>query len=200
MNDTRGRVRVAVTGLGVKAPAGLTLEDYWSRLASGVSCGAPIRRFDTSALAVSIGCEVPEFDLEPYLPAKEARRLDRVAHLGFAAAADALADAGDVRADPARCAVIAGVGIGGLSTLEQSNETLLVKGPARVSPFTVPMMMANATPALVSLRFGWNGPTLAISTACAAGTNAIGEATELIRHGGADVAIGMGAEACMTPL
>ncbi len=198
--DSRGRVRVAVTGMGVKAPAGLTLDDFWTRLTSGVSCGAPIRRWDASALPVSIGCEVPEFDLAPYLPPKEARRLDRVSQLGFAAAADALGDAGELGADPARCAVVAGVGIGGLATLEENNETLLTKGPARVSPFTVPMMMANATPALVSLRFGWNGPNLAIATACAASTNAIGEAAELIRHGAADVAIGMGAEACMTPL
>ncbi len=198
--DSRGRVRVAVTGLGIKAPAGVTIEDYWARLCSGASCGAPIRRYDASALPVSIGCEVPDFDLSAYLSPKEARRLDRVSQLGFAAAADALADAGDVRADPARCAVIAGVGIGGLSTLEEQTEVLLTKGPNRVSPFTVPMMMANAAPALVSLKFGWNGPNIAVSTACAASTNAIGEATELIRHGGADVVMGMGTEACMTPL
>jgi 3-oxoacyl-[acyl-carrier-protein] synthase II len=198
--DHRERGRVAVTGMGIKAPAGLTVDDYWARLSSGVSCGARIARFDASELPVPIGCEVPEFDLTEYLPPKEARRLDRITQLGFPAAADALADAGELRADPARCAVVAGIGIGGLWTLEDNKETLLTKGPARVSPFTVPMMMANATPALVSLRFGWNGPNLAVSTACAASTNAIGEAAELIRHGVADVAVGMGAEACMTPL
>ena len=198
--DRRGRVRVAVTGMGIKAPAGLNLDDYWTRLTSGVSCGAPIRRWDASAMPVGIGCEVPEFDLSEYVAPKEARRLDRVAQLGFAAAADALADAGELGADPARCAVVAGVGIGGLQTLEDQSEILFSKGPLRVSPFTVPMMMANATPALVSLQFGWNGPNLAIATACAAGTNAIGEAATLIRHGDADVVMGMGAEACMTRL
>ncbi|HEY3832618.1 MAG TPA: beta-ketoacyl-ACP synthase II [Acidimicrobiia bacterium] len=198
--DRRGRIRVAVTGMGIKAPAGLTIDDYWTRLASGVSCGAPIRRWDASAMPVGIGCEVPEFDISTYVAPKEARRLDRVAQLGFAAAADALADAGELGADPARCAVVAGVGIGGLQTLEDQDQTLVAKGPLRVSPFTVPMMMANATPALVSLQFGWNGPNLAIATACAASTNAIGEAAALIRHGDADVVMGMGAEACMTPL
>ncbi|HEY1741138.1 MAG TPA: beta-ketoacyl synthase N-terminal-like domain-containing protein, partial [Acidimicrobiia bacterium] len=147
--DRRGRVRVAITGMGIKAPAGLNLDDYWTRLASGASCGAPIRRWDASPMPVGIGCEVPEFDISAYLAPKEARRLDRVAQLGFAAAADALADAGELGADPARCAVVAGVGIGGLQTLEDQSQTLVAKGPLRVSPFTVPMMMANATPALV---------------------------------------------------
>ena len=197
----RGRVRVAVTGMGIKAPAGLTIDDYWDRLASGVSCGAPIRRWDASAMPVAIGCEVPEFDLAPYLPPKEARRLDRVAQLGFAAAADALADAGELARRPGtlrrRSPAWASADYRRSRT---ATRRCITKGPARVSPFTVPMMMANATPALVSLRFGWTGPNLSIATACAAGTNAIGEAAELIRHGGADVVVGMGAEACMTPL
>ncbi len=198
--DSRGRRRVAITGLGVKAPAGTSLDAFWSRLNSGVSCAARIKRYDPSQLAVQIGCEVPEFETEKYVSAKEARRLDRVAILGFAAAADALADAGDVGADPARCAVIAGVGIGGLITLEEQIGVLITKGANRVSPLLVPMMMANATPALVSLQFGWTGPNIAVATACAAGTNAIGDAANLIRYGEADVAIGMGAESCMTPV
>ncbi len=198
--DHRGRRRVAITGLGIKAPSGTTLETFFDRILSGVSCAARIHRYDPADLAVQIGCEVPDFDTEPYVTAKEARRLDRVAILGFAAAADALSDAGDVAADPARCAVIAGVGIGGLITLEEQIAVLLTKGPSRVSPFLVPMMMANATPALVSLKFGWTGPNIAVATACAAGTNAIGEAAQLIRYGDADVAIGMGAECCLTPV
>jgi 3-oxoacyl-[acyl-carrier-protein] synthase II len=197
--DARGRTRVVVTGLGVKTPAGVDLRSFWDRLLSGVSCGAPIGRYDASDLACRIGCEVPEFDLEPYLSAKEARRVDRVAQFGFAAAADALTDAGEIAADPARCAVICGIGIGGLITLEEQIQVRLEKGASRVSPLLVPMMMANAAPALVSLQFGWTGPNLAIATACAASNNAIGEATELIRHGGADVVMAMGAESCMTP-
>ena len=197
--DHRGRHRVAVTGLGMKTPAGNDLESFWARLCAGDSAGATLSRYDASALAVRIGCEVAAFDIEPYLTAKEARRLDRVSILGFAAATDALADAGDLAADPARCAVVAGCGIGGLITLEEQVEIRLTKGPNRVSPMLVPMMMINATSALVSLQLGWTGPNTTVATACAASTNAIGDAAELIRHGAADVAIGMGAESCQTP-
>src|SRR3954454_10526051 len=130
--DSRGRARVAVTGMGIKAPAGLTLDEFWSRIASGKSCGARIARWDPTDMPVSIGCEVPEFDISQYLPPKEARRLDRIAQLGFAASADALADAGDLRADPARRAVVAGVGIGGLNPLEENSDTLFSKGPKEV--------------------------------------------------------------------
>ncbi len=147
---------------------------------------------------VQIGCEVPEFPIDDYVTAKEARRLDRVAVLGLAASVDALTSAGDVRADPARCAVVSGVGIGGLITLEEQVETRIAKGPRAVSPMLVPMMMPNATGAGVSLRFGWTGPNFTVATACAASTNAIGDAAELIRHGGADVVIALGAESCQT--
>ncbi len=197
--DHRGRMRVAITGIGVKSPAGLDAESFFARLCSGESTAATIHRFDPSDLSVRIGCEVPDFDLDPYVSAKEARRLDRVSLLGYAAASDALADAGAIGADPARSAVVAGVGIGGLITLEEQIQTRLEKGPSRVSPFLVPMMMANATSALVSLQLGWRGPNLCIATACAASTNALGEAAELIRHGSADVVMALGAESCMTP-
>ena len=113
----------------------------------------------------------------PYLGPKESRRVDRGAQLGFAAAVDALADAGDPGADPARCAVVAGTGIGGLTTLEQQLEVYRTKGPDRVSPFFVPMMMPNSTAGLIGIHLGWNGPMLCISTACAASANAIGEGT-----------------------
>jgi 3-oxoacyl-[acyl-carrier-protein] synthase II len=190
---------VAVTGLGVKTPAGIDLAGFWARLTSGVSAGAELRRIDATGLAVRIGCEVPEFDTSPYVTPKEARRVDRATLLGFAAAVDALADAGELAADPARCAVVAGVGIGGLITLEEQIEVRLTKGPRSVSPLLVPMMMANATAAHVSLQFGWHGPNLTVATACAASTNAIGDAAELIRHGATDVAIGLGTESCQTP-
>ncbi len=202
--DHRGRHRVAITGLGVMSPAGNDLATFWSRLNSGESCAKRIERFDPSELTVQIGCEVPDFDVSAYVTPKEARRLDRVSILGFAAAADALADANahgtPIEADPSRCGIIAGVGIGGLITLEEQIGVMIEKGPNRVSPFLVPMMMTNATPALVSLQFGWTGPNIAVATACAAGTNAIGDAANLIRYGESDVAIGMGAESCMTPV
>ena len=198
--DARGRVRVAVTGLGVKTPAGTDLETFWSRLLSGRSTAAGIRRYDPSPLPVRIGCEVLDFEPTDYLGAKEARRVDRVTQLGVAAAADALADAGDPGADPARCAVILGTGIGGLITLEEQITIYGEKGAGRVSPFLVPMMMTNATAGTVAMQLGWTGPNLCISTACAASAHAIGEAMRLIRDDVSDVVMTGGSESCMTPV
>jgi 3-oxoacyl-[acyl-carrier-protein] synthase II len=198
--DARGRPRVAVTGLGVKTPAGTTVDALASRLRSGQSTAATIQRFDPSPLSVRIGCEVIDFDPTTYLGPKEARRVDRVTQLGFAAAFDALADAGDPGADPARCAVVMGTGIGGLNTLEDQFGVYRDKGPARVSPFLVPMMMTNATAGTVAMQLGWTGPNLCISTACAASAHAIGEATRLIRDGVSDVVMTGGTESCMTPV
>jgi len=198
--DGRGRTRVAVTGLGVKTPAGTTLDALASRLRSGRSTAATIQRFDPSPLPVRIGCEVVDFDPTTYLGAKEARRVDRVTQLGFAAASDALADAGDPGADPARCAVVIGTGIGGLITLEEQVATYQAKGAARVSPFLVPMMMTNATAGTIAMQLGWTGPNICISTACAASTHAIGEAARLIRDGVSDVVMSGGTESCMTPV
>src|SRR3954470_12935068 len=197
--DHRGRPRVAITGLGVKTPAGTTVDAYWSRLLSGRSTAGTIKRYDPSPLAVRIGCEVPDFDPTAYLGPKEARRVDRVTQLGLAAAADALADAGDPGADPARCAVILGTGIGGLITLEEQIAIYGEKGSGRVSPFLVPMMMTNATAGTVAMQLGWTGPNLCISTACAASAHAIGEATRLIRDETSDVVMTGGSESCMTP-
>lgn len=198
--DARGRPRVAVTGLGVKTPAGTDLETFWARLLSGRSTAATIRRYDPTPLPVRIGCEVHDFDPAAYLGPKEARRVDRVTQLGLAAAVDALADAGDPNVDPARCAVIMGTGIGGLITLEEQITIYLEKGAGRVSPFLVPMMMTNATAGTVAMHLGWTGPNLCISTACAASAHAIGEATRLIRDETSDVVMTGGSESCMTPV
>lgn len=197
--DHRGRPRVAVTGLGVKTPAGNDLDAFWNTLVSGRSTAATIERFDPSALSVRFGCEVRDFDVTEYVSAKDARRLDRVTQLGFASAADALADAGDLTADPARVAVVIGTGIGGIMTLEDQVFVYLEKGPQRVSPFFVPMMMANATAGTIAMEYGWTGPNLCIATACAASANAIGEAARLIRDDTADAVMSGGAEACMVP-
>jgi 3-oxoacyl-[acyl-carrier-protein] synthase II len=197
--DSRGRTRVAVTGLGVKTPAGQDLDSFWSTLVAGRSTAATITRIDPSPLPVRFGCEVRDFDPVRYMGPKEARRMDRVTQLGVAAAADAFEDAGAVDADPARCGVILGTGIGGLITLEEQSEVYLTKGAARVSPFLVPMMMTNATAGTIAMRFGWTGPNLCISTACAASAHAIGEAARLIRDGSADVVMTGGAESSMTP-
>ena len=198
--QSQGRVRVAITGLGVKSPAGNDLDAFWSTIVAGRPTAATISRFDPSALPVRFGCEVHDFDPAPYLGPKEARRVDRVTQLGFAAAADALADAGDPRADPARCAVIVGTGVGGLITLEEQVVQYMEKGAGRVSPFFVPMMMANATAGTIAMQLGWTGPNLCITTACAASAHAIGEAARLIRDQTADVVITGGSEACITPV
>ncbi|MCU1451460.1 MAG: beta-ketoacyl-ACP synthase [Acidimicrobiales bacterium] len=191
---------VVVTGMGVKTPAGCDLETFWQTLLAGRSTAGPIIGFDTSDHPVTFACEVRDFDPEPYLGVKEARRADRVAQLGFAAAADALADAGDLDTDPARCAVVAGTGVGGLQTLEAQERVFLERGAERVSPFFVPMMMPNAAAALVAMRSGFTGPNICVTTACAAGAHAIGEAARLVRDGSADVVVAGGAEAAVTPV
>lgn len=190
--------RVAITGLGVKTPAGNDVASLWTRLLEGRSAAAPVEAF--ADLPVTFGCEVAGFDPADYVGPKEARRLDRFTLLAVGAAADAVADAGDPGADPARCAVVAGTGVGGLRTLEAQIRTSIEQGPERVSPLLVPMMMPNAGAAHLSMRLGWTGPSLCIATACAAGANAIGEAVRLLRTGAADVVLAGGAEAAMTPV
>lgn len=195
MNDQRGRPRVVITGAGVKAPGGNDVDTFWARLRSGRSAAAAITRFDPVALPVKIAGEVRDFDPEPYLGRKEPRRLDRVTHLGFAAAIDALEAAGETGADPSRRAVIVGTGVGGLDTLESNLEIYFTREPMRVSPFFVPMMMPNATAGVIGMHIGWTGPNVCIATACAAGSHAVGEGARLIRDGTADVVLAGGTEA-----
>ncbi len=192
--------RVAVTGMGIKTPAGCDLDGFWRTIVAGRSCIGPIRRFDPEALPVRFAGEVADFDVEAYLGYKEARRADRVAQLGFGAAVDALADAGELGADPARCGVVAGTGVGGLITQEQEEHELFSKGAMRVSPFLVPMMMPNATAALIGMKFGWTGPNFCVATACAAGSHSVGEGAGLVRGGSADVVLAGGTEAAVTPI
>ncbi len=198
--DHRGRHRVAVTGLGIKSPAGNDVATFWSTLLAARPAAGPISRWDASDMPVGFACEVHDFDASDYFGPKEARRADRVTQLGYAAATDALDDAGDLGADPNRCGVVAGTGVGGLWTQEEEEKVLFEKGPNRVSPFLVPMMMPNATAAHVAMRQGWTGPNLCVATACAAGTHAVGEATRLIREGSAEVVLAGGAEAAITPI
>ena len=193
------RRRVAVVGMGVKSPAGQDLDTFWQTILEARPQAAPWTLIDPDLVPVKFGCEVKDFDPEPYLGAKEARRQDRVAQLGFAAAKDALDQAGEIGADPARCGVIVGTGVGGLQTLESQVVLRHEKGTERVSPFLVPMMMTNATAGLISIQQGWTGPSLCITTACAAGANAIGEASRLIRWGEADVIVTGGTETAITP-
>jgi len=197
--DGRGRPRIAITGMGVKTPAGNDLETFWNTLAAADSQAATWTLIDPDSVPVKFGCEVKDFDPVEYLGPKESRRQDRVAQIGFGAAADAAKQAGEIGAEPARCAVVVGTGIGGLSTLESQVGLYNEKGAERVSPFLVPMMMANATAGLVSIQYGFTGPSLCITTACAAGANAVGEAARLIREGSADVVFAGGVESSITP-
>ena len=194
------RTRVAISGMGVKTPAGCDLDTFWDTLKAGRSTAAGIRRVDPASLPVRFACEVTDFDPTTYFDSKEARRTDRVAQLAFGAAADALADAGELGADPARCGVVAAAGVGGLITQEEQEYNLFSKGPSRVSPMLVPMMMPNASAALVGMKLGWTGPNFCIATACAGGSHAIGEAARLIREGSSDVVLAGGSEACVTPI
>ena len=143
---------------------------------------------------------VVDFDPSRWFEPKEARRTDRFAQLSFASAAMALDDAGDVGVDPERCGVVFGTGVGGLSTLQEQITVLVERGERRVSPFLVPMIMGNAGAATISMRFGWRGPCETIVTACAAGTQSIGNAYRLIAYGRCDAAITGGAEAAMEPV
>jgi 3-oxoacyl-[acyl-carrier-protein] synthase II len=198
--DAHGRPRVVVTGMGVKTPAGVHIDSFWDTVLAGRGTAATIERFDASELPVRFAGEVREFDPTPYFNPKEVRRVDRFTQLGFGAAADALADAGELGADPSRCAVIAATGVGGLETMEENESTFLARGASRVSPFFVPMMMPNAAAGMISIRFGFTGPALCISTACAAGANAIGEGVRMVRDGSAEVVVAGATEAPVTPL
>ncbi|MBW3644514.1 MAG: beta-ketoacyl-ACP synthase II [Actinobacteria bacterium] len=178
------RRRVAVTGIGVVAPCGIGADAFWDGLLAEPPPGE--RR-------------ITDFDPSPWFGTKEARRTDRFAQFAVAAAAMALDDAGPLDIDPARRGVMLGSGVGGLETLEKQIVIRHEKGPDRVSPFLVPMMMANAGAASVSMRFGWQGPCETTVTACAAGTHAIANAARLVAHGICDAALGGGSEAALTP-
>ena len=192
-------MKVAVTGLGIACPAGLTVDEVFDRVLEARSTAAPIEGFDASTLPVTFACETRGVDFEAHVGPKEVRRIDRAGLLGVAAADDAIGDAGELGVDPARIAVIAGTGVGGLTTLEHEVGVHLERGPKRVSPFLVPMMMVNATAGLISMKHGFTGASLCVSTACASGANAIGEGLRMIRDGSADVVVCGGTEAAITP-
>ena len=181
------RVRIAVTGIGVVSSAGIGKEAFWNSLLNGVPKN---------------GYLIEDFDPLPFFDgnAKEARRADRFQQFALAAAKEAIDQAGDFVIDPAGVGTMIGTGVGGLGTLEDQVRVLLDKGPRRVSPFLVPMMMANAASASVSMTYNLQGPCETIVTACAAGTHSIGRAAELIRSGKVKAMIAGGAEATLTPI
>jgi len=196
------RKRVVVTGLGAVTPLGNTAREFWENALAGKSGAGPITRFDASRHDVRFACEVKDFDPSTIGDRKEVRKMDRFTQFGLAAALEAVQDAGlSVSGNAAeRVGVLVGSGIGGIETLEQQKQVLLEKGPGRVSPFFIPMMIVNMATGMISMRLGAKGPSNATVTACASGANAIGDALRILRYGDADVMIAGGAEAPISPL
>jgi 3-oxoacyl-[acyl-carrier-protein] synthase II len=193
--------RVVITGLGVVSPLGEDLRTFWERLVAGESAVGEISRFDHTDQRVHIAAEVPGFEAERYLEKRKVRRLDLFSQYAVGAAKNAAADAGlDPRREPTRIGAVIGSGVGGISTLHDEVEKLSAKGPERVNPLLVPMMIPNMGAAHVSLELGTQGPLSATSTACAAGSDAIGYAARIIRSGDADVMFAGGSEAPICPI
>ncbi|MBC7189422.1 beta-ketoacyl-ACP synthase II [Candidatus Aerophobetes bacterium] len=194
--------RVVVTGMGVVSPIGIGLKEFEENLFKGRSGIKRISRFDPSSFRSQIGGEVQDLQVERYLSAKDIRRMDRFTQFGMIAAREAIDDSGiDVnRENLERIGVLVGSGVGGLETIERENTVLLKKGPERVSPFLVPMLITDIASAYIAIHYGFMGPNLSVSTACATGNHAIGEAFRIIQRGEADVMIAGGTEAAITPL
>ncbi|MBI4780347.1 MAG: beta-ketoacyl-ACP synthase II [Oscillatoriophycideae cyanobacterium NC_groundwater_1537_Pr4_S-0.65um_50_18] len=194
--------RVVVTGLGAITPIGNTLAEYWEGLVSGRNGIAPITLFDASQHDCRMAGEVKGFDPHDYLDRKEAKRMDRFSQFGVCASKQALADAkfviNDLNAE--QVGVILGTGIGGLKVMEEQQTIYLDRGPNRCSPFMVPMMIANMAAGLTAIQTGAKGPNVCTVTACAAGSNAIGDAFRLVQRGYAQAMICGGTEAAVTPL
>jgi 3-oxoacyl-[acyl-carrier-protein] synthase II len=196
------RRRVVVTGLGVVSPVGNDVASAWDALVSGTSGIAPVSRFDASAFSCRFAGEVKGFDIEQYLPAKEARHMDTFIHYGLAAGLQAWKDSGleVTEANAERLGVVVGSGIGGLPMIEATHAELTSRGPRRISPFFVPASIINMISGHLSIRLGLKGPSLAVVTACTTGLHCIGEAGRMIEYGDADVMIAGGAESTVSPL
>lgn len=194
--------RVVVTGMGAVTPIGNTVDEFWEGIKSG-KCGiAPITRFDTSEFKATLAAEVKDIDIDKYIDKKEQRRMDRFCHLGMAAAAQCFEDSG-LSADniaPEELAVIIGSGIGGLETLENEVKKLIDRGPSRVSPLFIPMMISNILGGHVAIKYGAKSECICIVTACASGTHSIGEAYRLIQDGRCIAAFSGASESTITPL
>jgi len=200
------RRRVVVTGLGLVCPVGNTVAEGWAQLLAGRSGIGRITRFDPAAFACQFAGEVKGFDVEEYLPGKEARHMDTFIHYGLAASMQAVRDAGlptgealgEEAAERVGCMVSSG--IGGLPLIEQTHAEYTARGPRRISPFFVPASIINMISGHLSIKYGYTGPNLAIVTACTTGLHCIGQAARLIEYGDADVMIAGGAESTVSPL
>jgi 3-oxoacyl-[acyl-carrier-protein] synthase II len=196
------RRRVVVTGLGHISPVGNTVTEGWANLVAGKSGIANVTKFDAANLSTRFAGEVKGFNVEDYMPAKEARHMDTFIHYGVAAGIQAMQDSGLVvtEENAENIGVIVGSGIGGLPMIEQTQTELLNRGPRRISPFFVPASIINMISGHLSIRFGLKGPNLAIVTACTTGAHSIGEAMRIIEYGDADVMVAGGSEATVSPL
>lgn len=194
--------RVVITGMGALAPNGNTVREMWDALCNGRSGVSRVTAFDASPYPARIGGEVKGFDPHAWIHAKEARRMDRFAQFAVSASKMAIADAGlDLeREEPQRIAVSVGSAVGGIGTIEKQHALMVSKGPRRVSPFLIPMMLANMAPAMIAMQLKLKGPAYSIVSGCSSAAHSIGDAWFRISHGDADVVISGGAEAAITPL
>jgi 3-oxoacyl-[acyl-carrier-protein] synthase II len=194
--------RVVITGVGMITPLGIGVEQSWSGLLAGRSGIGKITQFDAANFPTRIAGEVAGFNPEEYIEPKEIKKMDRFIHFALAAAQMAMNDSGlkitDENAE--RAGVIVGSGIGGLRSIEHYHSVLLEKGPRRITPFFIPMLVVNLASGQISIRFGAKGPNSAVATACATGSHAIGDAFKIIQRGDADAMIAGGTEAVITPL
>ena len=196
MNNNR---RVVVTGLGVVSPIGSDVATCWENMLSGIHGIGPITYFDTTNYKAKLAAQVKDFDPKTYMEKSKVLRSDRVAQFAMGAAVQAVEESGVIGTLPAdRIAVYFGTGIGGLNTISNEMDKLRNRGPHRVSPLCVPMMIPNMAAGMIAIRYNCQGPAMPAVTACASGSNAIGEALRLIRHGYADAVITGGAEASIT--
>lgn len=196
------RRRVVVTGLGLVTPLGTGIDNVWKRILNGESGISYITRFDTKNHETKIAGEIKDFRAEEYVNPKDLKRMDLFIQYAMAASKIAIEDSGiDFSKEiPERIGVVIGTGLGGLPTLEHYHKVLLEKGPSRISPFFIPMLIANEASGHVAMKYGLKGPNLCIVTACATGSHSIGEAFRIIQYGDADVMIAGGTEANLTPL
>jgi 3-oxoacyl-[acyl-carrier-protein] synthase II len=194
--------KVVVTGLGMISPLGIGVEKSWQALIEGKSGVGQITKFDTQGFDTTIAAEVKDFVPENFIDKKEIRRMDIFIQYALAAAVQAMEDS-QLKITPAnadRVGVVVGAGLGGLTTLEAFHKVLLERGPGRISPFFIPMLIVNEAPGQISMRFGAKGPNTSVVTACATGNHNIGDAWRLIQRGEADAIIAGGVEATITPL
>lgn len=199
--EVNERRRVVVTGLGVLSGLGMSPDELWASLVSGKSAIAPIQRFDTTEYRTRFAAEMTTFDPSAVLDRKQARRMDRFTQFAVVASRQAVAQSGiDVRSKPERVGVVLGSALSGFETFETATETMLFKGPRRVSPFAVPMTIPNMAPGTVAIDLGAKGPAFAHASAFASAAHSIGEAMRMIEDGRADAVIAGGSEACITPL